>query len=68
MNTHLTGALAQCHSHELRQQAAQHRRAACRGGRAPLPRAHRPGLRSRLGFTLLSAGLRLVASAPHTAE
>jgi hypothetical protein len=78
MNLHFTDALAERHIHELRHQAARHRSAASgpprrlagRGGRAPLTpgRGPRLALRSRVGFTLVEAGLHLLAGSPHTAE
>ena len=63
----MADALVSSHIREVRDQVAW-----CRAGashrqpqpRAPRRREHRAALRSRVGFALVEAGLRLVATRP----
>jgi hypothetical protein len=71
MNPHVITDLASCRTHEIRSQVADCRRSSqVAQARAYARTASAEGsgrrsrLRSRLGFTLVEAGLRLVASAP----
>jgi hypothetical protein len=63
MNPDLSCQLAAEHVRDLRREAAQ-RSAAER----PAQAAARPQLRSRIGFALVEAGLRLLADPPVTAR
>jgi hypothetical protein len=56
MNPELTRQLAAEHVRDLRQEAARHAAA-----QRPTQAAPRPLLRSRIGFALVEAGLRLLA-------
>lgn len=67
MNPQTITDLASHRTHEIRSQVADCRRSAQRPQARTTPAdraARRPHLRSRIGFTLVEAGLRLVASAP----
>jgi hypothetical protein len=67
MNPHVITDLASYRTHEIRSQVADCRRSAHPSRTRPAPAdgtARRSRLRSRIGFTLVEAGLRLVASAP----
>lgn len=71
MNPHVITDLASYRTHEIRSEVADCRRSGrvsrsrTAAAAASADGAGRPSrLRSRLGFTLVEAGLRLVASAP----
>jgi hypothetical protein len=60
MNPDLTRQLAAEHIRDLRNEAARHEAAQHAATERPAP-APRPQLRSRIGFALVEAGLRLLA-------
>jgi hypothetical protein len=73
MNPWLSSALADSHSRELRGEAACRRAAEIQGeaatyrfGPSGTGARHTSRVRSRVGFALVEAGLRLLATAPRS--
>jgi len=68
MNPDLTRQVAAEHIRDLRHEAARHEAARHAATARPAPAAPRPQLRSRIGFALVEAGLRLLADGSVTAR
>jgi hypothetical protein len=67
MNQHLMNELVSDRIHDITHQAAQSRRPSeLRAARPATGHPDRPRLRRRIGFTLIEAGVRLLASSPAT--
>lgn len=67
MNMQMMNELTSDRIRDITRQAARSRGPAGQPATSPAAaRPHRPRLRSRVGFTLIEAGLRLLATSPGT--
>jgi len=68
MNPELSRQLAACRIDDFRREVGQREAAQRAGAERPARTAARPQLRSRIGFALVEAGLRLLAEPSVTAR